>query len=408
MKKRAHYSEPTLSGAASGRVLPTLEVLTAYLHACGVHENDLEDWRRRWTALAESTNGTGRSHPTPAPTDPPRPVVPDLIRTPADFAEGLDALRGNRTYQDLNAAAQALPTIGTRPFRLPDSTLSDLLTRGRTSRRTLMVFLRACGIPERNVPGWIAAWERSRHPQLPQQDSDQENESPAQQQHEIAPPPDAKILVAAVDDHPLVLRGLAALLEPSPGISLIATATSVAELLAGPGRQADVVLLDLSLGDGSSPPETIRHLIELGLSVAAYSATADPVTVRAAIRAGAAAFIAKTDQPDDIAEALRRTADGTGWISPPLAFLLLTDDAPDRPALSPQETQALQLYAAGMSMKTVASRMGIAPETAKQYIDRVRKKYRDAGRVSASKIDLLRRAMEDGFVDPPGAANDNT
>ena len=213
----------------------------------------------------------------------------------------------------------------------------------------------------------------------------------------------ATVTVAAVDDHPIVLEGLATALRQLPGIDVIATASSVKELLAGPGRHADVVLLDLGLGDGSSPPDTIRQLIDLGLAVAVYSATADPATVRAAIRAGAAAFVAKTDQLADVAEAVRRTADGSGWISPPLAFLLLTDDAPDRPALSPQETQALQLYAAGLSMKAVASRMGIATETAKQYIDRVRKKYRDAGRVVASKIDLLRRAMEDGLIDPSGA-----
>jgi len=169
----------------------------------------------------------------------------------------------------------------------------------------------------------------------------------------------------------------------------------------------DTDLIGVSCMFSQDWPE-IRRLIQLGLAVAVYSATADPVTVRAAIRAGAAAFVSKTDQLEDVAEAIRRTADGTGWISPPLAFLLLTDDAPDRPALSPQEKQALQLYAAGLSMKAVAGRMGIAPETAKQYIDRVRKKYRDAGRTAASKIDLLRRAMEDGLIDPSGAAEPST
>ena len=57
------------------------------------------------------------------------------------------------------------------------------------------------------------------------------------------------------------------------------------------------------------------------------------------------------------------------------------------------------------SVGRVASRMGIAPETAKQYIDRVRKKYRDAGRTAGNKIDLLRRAIEDGLIDPSGNAD---
>ncbi|MDT3442028.1 MULTISPECIES: response regulator transcription factor [unclassified Pseudofrankia] len=210
------------------------------------------------------------------------------------------------------------------------------------------------------------------------------------------------VTVAAVDDHPIVLQGLSMALRQLPGIELIATARSTEELMSGDGRHADVVLLDLSLGDGSNPPDTIRQLIERGMGVAVYSATADPATVRLAIRAGAAAFVAKTDQLEDLAKAVHATADGSGWISPPLAFLLLTDDAPDRPRLSAQERQALQLYAAGMSMKKVASRMGIAVETAKQYIDRVRRKYRETGREATTKIDLLHRAVEDGYLDPPG------
>jgi DNA-binding NarL/FixJ family response regulator len=199
-----------------------------------------------------------------------------------------------------------------------------------------------------------------------------------------------------------VLEGLSTALRQLPGIELIGTARSAEELLTGPGQHADVVLLDLSLGDGSNPPDTIRALIDRGIGVAVYSAAADATTVRLAIRAGAAAFVSKTDQMDDLAKAVLATADGSGWISPSLAFMLLTDDAPDRPRLSTQESQALQLYAAGMSMKMVASRMGIAVETAKQYIDRVRRKYREIGREATTKIDLLHRAVEDGYLEPPG------
>jgi DNA-binding NarL/FixJ family response regulator len=198
----------------------------------------------------------------------------------------------------------------------------------------------------------------------------------------------------------MLLRGLEMTFAELPGIDLVAAVTSVQDLLAGPGRNADVVLLDLDLGDGSSPPDTISQLGDLGLAVAVYSASADPATVRSAIRAGALAYVAKTDQPEDVAIAIRATADRSGWLSPPLAFLLLTDDAPDRPELSPRETEALRLYAAGLSMKLVAGRMGVTQETAKQYVDRVRKKYRDSGRAAGNKIELRQRAVEDGIIPP--------
>ena len=49
-------------------------------------------------------------------------------------------------------------------------------------------------------------------------------------------------------------------------------------------------------------------------------------------------------------------------------------------------------------MKSVACRLGVSPDTAKQYIDRVRLKYRKAGREATTKVDLYRRAVEDGHL----------
>jgi DNA-binding NarL/FixJ family response regulator len=63
----------------------------------------------------------------------------------------------------------------------------------------------------------------------------------------------APIDVAAVDDHPIILDSIAGWVSgPDSGIRVIATAATVDDLLAGPGRAAQVVLLDLDLGDGST------------------------------------------------------------------------------------------------------------------------------------------------------------
>jgi DNA-binding NarL/FixJ family response regulator len=211
--------------------------------------------------------------------------------------------------------------------------------------------------------------------------------------------------VAVVDDHPIVLRGLVGLLQEQSGFSVRAAEGSIDALLAGPGKNAEVVLLDLDLGDNSPPGDNIRALLECGAAVVVFSATAAPATVRAAMRAGAAGYVPKTDRVDDLLTAVRAAATGGGWVSPSLAFVLLTDDAPDRPGLSPQESTALQLYAAGLPLKSVARRMEVSQETAKQYIDRVRLKYRKVGRDAPTKIDLYRRAIEDGHLPdkpPPG------
>jgi DNA-binding CsgD family transcriptional regulator len=54
-----------------------------------------------------------------------------------------------------------------------------------------------------------------------------------------------------------------------------------------------------------------------------------------------------------------------------------------------------------MPLKSVARKMGISPETAKQYLTRVREKYVSAGRAAPTKLELYHRAVEDGLLPPP-------
>ena len=73
------------------------------------------------------------------------------------------------------------------------------------------------------------------------------------------PPP--VIDVAAVDDHRVILEGLPGwVAAPGSGIRVIGTAVTVAALLAGPGRAANVVLLDLDLGDGSTAEQNVARI----------------------------------------------------------------------------------------------------------------------------------------------------
>ncbi|MFF2079221.1 AAA family ATPase [Kitasatospora sp. NPDC058162] len=76
------------------------------------------------------------------------------------------------------------------------------------------------------------------------------------------------------------------------------------------------------------------------------------------------------------------------------------DGGPNRPRLSPKELQVLLDYASGLTLKSAARRAGITPNTAKDYLDRVKAKYRRAGRPAYTKIDLATRVREDGFAAP--------
>jgi DNA-binding NarL/FixJ family response regulator len=208
--------------------------------------------------------------------------------------------------------------------------------------------------------------------------------------------------IAAVDDHPIILDSVAVWVAADLGdIRVVATEADVGALLAGPGRHADVVLLDLELGDGSTAEANVTAIRAAGPEVLVLSASDRPPVVRAAIRAGARGYALKNEQADQIRFAIREVAAGRDWISPRLAYIFATDDAEDRPTLSNQERRTLQLYATGLPMKSVARKMAISEETVKQYLGRVRQKYTIAGRAAPTKLELYHRAVEDGHLPPP-------
>jgi DNA-binding NarL/FixJ family response regulator len=207
--------------------------------------------------------------------------------------------------------------------------------------------------------------------------------------------------IAAVDDHPIVLDSVAGwIAAQQDDIRVVATAANVDALLAGPGRHADVVLLDLELGDGSTAEGNVSAIRAAGPEVLVLSASDRPHAVRAAMRAGARGYALKNEHADQIRSAIREVAAGRDWISPGLAYIFATDDAADRPTLSHQERRALQLYATGLPLKSVARKMAISEETVKQYLGRVRQKYALAGRAAPTKLELYHRAVEDGHLPP--------
>ena len=211
-----------------------------------------------------------------------------------------------------------------------------------------------------------------------------------------------RVDVAVVDDHPIIRDGITGWVTvPDSGISVVATAATVDDLLAGPGRGADVVLLDLDLGDGTAVERNVATILAAGPAVLVLSASERPAAVRGAIRAGARGYVVKHEEAAELRAAIRAVAAGADWVSPRLAYLLATDDAPDRPALSAQEARTLQLYATGLPIKSVARRLGIGQETARQYIRRVREKYAQANRAAPTKVDLYHRAVEDGHLPAP-------
>jgi DNA-binding NarL/FixJ family response regulator len=212
--------------------------------------------------------------------------------------------------------------------------------------------------------------------------------------------PKHEIRVAIVDDHEAVREGFRSVCERY-GFQLTALEASVDALLSGGEEFAtDVVVLDLSLADGSKPAENVSRLIAAGAKVLVFSIADKSSLVTDALRAGAAALIRKSQSMAELAEAIELVASNVEVNNTETSAVIDSDaDFKLRAGLSAKEREVLSLYASGFTMRQVASQLQIKESTVKEHIDRVRGKYSSVGRPAPDKANLVLRAIEDGLID---------
>lgn len=178
------------------------------------------------------------------------------------------------------------------------------------------------------------------------------------------------IRVAIIDNDKLVPAGLRALLAETGDIRLVHTATTVSEHLAA-GPDADVVLLDLRLEDGTEAATNVAKLRQHGARVLVFSVHGDRRHVRATVRAGASGYLVKDDDAVKLADAVRSVHSG----QPALTAELMSIINDDPPELSPQEARTLYLYGTGSTLAATARRMNVTIPTVRSYLTRIRAKW---------------------------------
>jgi len=210
--------------------------------------------------------------------------------------------------------------------------------------------------------------------------------------------PVSTVRVAVVDDHESVRLGLkAAFLDE--GYQFLIAAANVNDLVSGlDGRECDVVVLDLSLGDGSSVTENVKRVQALGSAVLVHSIADRVASVREALAAGAAGVIAKSSATSMVIAAAAIVARGEVLNNLEWATAIDADGDFAKAELGRREREILHLYASGLPLKLAAQQLGISYSTAREYLDRIRVKYVEVGRPAPTKVDLLRRAVEDGIL----------
>jgi len=182
------------------------------------------------------------------------------------------------------------------------------------------------------------------------------------------------VRVFLVDDHEIVRRGVAEVLEEDPGITVAGEAGSVAEAMARvPAVRPDVVVVDMRLPDGNGA-EVCRQLRARvpGVRTLVLTSYADPDAVAAAVRAGASGYVLKQVRGPALVSAVRTVAAGGTLFDPEVgprsSAARRPVDGDNRLAqLTDQERTVLRLIGEGLTNRQIGGRMGLAEKTVKNY-----------------------------------------
>jgi two-component system, NarL family, nitrate/nitrite response regulator NarL len=204
--------------------------------------------------------------------------------------------------------------------------------------------------------------------------------------------------VIVADDHPVFRSGLTAAIREHPDLTLVAECEDGDDAVeAIYVHRPDVALLDVRmrrldgvgalerLGGGRAPSRVVF-----------LSAFGEGEVVARALAAGAAGFLSKEADREDICDALIAAARGEIVLSPSLQTGVLEElrrPVPDRVRLSAREHDVMRLTARGLSGPEIARRLGIAPSTVKTHLRRVYGKLGVADRAT-----MVAEAMRCGLI----------
>ena len=206
---------------------------------------------------------------------------------------------------------------------------------------------------------------------------------------------DTRAQIVVIDDHRVVGLGVKAAFEAQCADASISWYPTVPD---APWEHGQVAVLDLRLADGSAPDENIADINGRGVPVVVYTSGDDPYRVRRAIAGGALSIVRKSAPPEDLVEAVLAASDGATCPTPDWAAALDADEDFVASRLSDLEARILAHYASGERSGSVARALNVSKNTVNTYIARIREKYRASGRPAESRVDLFRRAAEDGLL----------
>jgi DNA-binding NarL/FixJ family response regulator len=203
-----------------------------------------------------------------------------------------------------------------------------------------------------------------------------------------------RIRVLAVDDHPLLREGIAALINTEPDMKLVAEASNAQEALEQFRlHRPDITLMDLQMQEVSGVEAilSIRSEFPKARIIVLTTFTGDAQVMRA-LRAGAEGYISKRNVRRELLDVIRAVHAGKKRIAPEAAAELADHAGEDH--LTAREIEVLQLIASGNANKLIADQLSISEETVKFHITNMLSKLGANDRTHAVTIGLKRGIIE--------------
>lgn len=180
-----------------------------------------------------------------------------------------------------------------------------------------------------------------------------------------------------VEDHPVVRRGLASLVEPEPDLTISGETGSAEDARRHLSETTpDLVILDLSLeeGGGLSLLEHL-HAMQPDLPVLVVSMHDEVLYARRALDDGARGYLMKSNATDKVVEAIRHVLDGNVYLSAEMTSALVSErvgggepgDTSPLDALTDRELEVLMLMGDGHERREIAGELALSPKTIDTY-----------------------------------------
>jgi len=202
------------------------------------------------------------------------------------------------------------------------------------------------------------------------------------------------IRILAVDDHPVVRRGIAAMIATQPDMTLVAEASNGREAIQQfRAHHPDITLMDLQMSEmsGLDAVSAIRGEFP-DARIIVLTTYAGDVQILRAVKAGAQAYLLKNTFHEELIDTIRVVHSGKKKLSPEASFEIAEHSTDD--ALTPAEISVLRLIAAGNANKEIADQLSLAEDTVKWRVKNILSKLGARDRTQAAMLGVKRGIIE--------------